>query len=161
VPGISLPRRCHPRQAQVFERAVHHGLQLPRVFYFPAFGEIDASFFGVKPFGIAEIFFGTTRLSNFHQEGLHDVFLHATRLPENALGVQVDMEVPRLNHADGACLFARFAFCSLAMRKTSVGGSLGKRPLAAAVRVDQQEFRMGILPPVTHCRDLERKREPG
>ena len=145
----------------MFQGAVDYRLQFARVLHFAAFGESDARLVGAQPRGIAIVFMRPTCLANLHQKGLDHVLLHTSGLPEDSLGVKVDVEVPGLDDADGACFFAGFAFGCLAVRETSVGGSLGKRPLVAAVGVYQQKLGVRVLPAVADGCDLQRESELG
>ena len=73
---------------------------------------------------------------HFHEERLDDVLLHPFRLPEDALGVKVEMEMAGFDDAHGSGFFEGLAFGSLAVREASLGCAFGKGPLAAAICVD-------------------------
>ena len=62
-----------------------------------------------------------SHLVDFHQKGLDDEFLHAARLPEHALGVNIKMKVSRPDRAQRAGLLRCFALGGLAMREPRVG----------------------------------------
>src|SRR5713226_7818235 len=147
--------RSHPRDAEVLHRPVDYRLEFVRVFDFAAFGQDNARLFCVEPAGIAKVFLGTASLADFHQESLDHIFLHTACLPEDALRVNIDVEMTRLNDADGARFFLGFAFSRLAVREARFGRPLGKRPLAAAVGMDQQKLGMRIHPPVADGSDLQ------
>jgi hypothetical protein len=51
--------------------------------------------------------------------------------------MQVEMEVPRFNHAHSASFFQGFACRSLTVGETIVGAAFRERPLAAAVGIHQ------------------------
>jgi hypothetical protein len=76
----------------------------------------------------------------FHQEGFDYKFLHAAGLPEDALRMNVEMKVARLNRAQRPGFFGRFAFGGLAVREPGVGRSLWESPLVAAVGINQKEL---------------------
>src|SRR6202040_2454888 len=116
------------------------GLELVGVFFFAALGEDDACFVCLEPGGIAVVFFGVAGLANFHQKSFYHIFLHAARLPEHSLGVNVNVKMAGLDDADGSSFFSGFAFCGLAVREAGLGGSLGECPLVAAVGMNQQEI---------------------
>jgi hypothetical protein len=56
------------------------------------------------------------QLIYFQQESFYDKLLDPGRFPEDALGVNVEMEVPGLDRSYGAGLFQRLAFGSMAVR---------------------------------------------
>src|ERR1019366_5158915 len=107
---------------------------------FAALGQDNARFSCIEPGGIAVVFLGAASLADVHQESFDHVFLHAAGLPEDALGVNVDVEMAGLDDADSARFFFGFAFGGLAVREAGVGGSLGKCSLAAAVGMDPQKL---------------------
>jgi hypothetical protein len=65
------------------------------------------------------------------------------------------MKVPWLNRTDNAGFLERFARGSLAMRKASIGATLGKRPFIAAVCLDQQKLDRGAALAIANGRDLQ------
>jgi hypothetical protein len=73
--------------------------------------------------------------------------------------MKVNVEMAGLDDAEGARFFFGFAFGGLAVREAGFGGSLGKRPLAAAVGMDQQKLGMRIHPPVADGSDLQGQRK--
>jgi len=142
----------------MFQGAVDHRLELVGVFDLAALGQNNARLLRIEPGRVAKVFLRTPSLANFQQESLDHVFLHAASLPEDALRVNVDVEMAGLDDSDGARFFLGLAFGSLAVRKPSLWGSLGKRPLVAAVGIDQQKLGMRIHPPVTDGGDLQGQR---
>ena len=86
------------------------------VFDFPALCQDNARFVGLEPGGIAIVFLWNARLKDFHQKSFYDVLLHAARLPKNALRVNINMEVARLNDSESTRFFFGFTFGSLTMR---------------------------------------------
>src|ERR1700678_1367285 len=125
-----------------------------------SFRQDHACLFRIAPGRIAIIFLGSTSLADFHQESLDHIFLHAARLPEYALRMNVNMEMAGLDNAPGTGLFLRFAFGGLTVGQAWFRSSLGKRPLTAAIGMDQQKLDMGIHSPVADGRDLQRQRKP-
>jgi hypothetical protein len=94
---------------------------------------------------------------HLEQKCLDYIFPHSRRSPENAFGMEVEAEMARLDTAANAGFFPGFAFGSPAMRERSFGITLGKSPLAAAVRVHQQELDRWAAPPVADSRYLQWK----
>ena len=150
----------HFRNAQVFQRAVDHSLQFVGIFDLAALGKNDARLRCIEPGGIAVVFVGTAGLADFHQKSLNDIFLHASGLPKDAFRMNVDMEVARLDDADSARFFFGFAFGGLAVREAGLRGSLGKRPLIAAVSMDQKKLDLRIHAPIADSRHLQGQRKP-
>jgi len=147
--------------ADVFNGAIHYGLQFPGIFHFPASGEDNAGFPRIEPGGIAKIFVRTAGLADVQQKGFDDEFLNATRLPENALRVNIDVEVAGLNDSDGSGFFTGFALSGLAVRQVRFGGSLWERPLVAAIGIHEQELGVGVTSAITDSGYLQRQREAG
>lgn len=104
------------RMANVLEGTVDDGLEFSRVLYFAAFGEDEAGVVGFEPGGIATVFVRLAGLTHFHEESFHNVFLHTARLPKNALGMDVNVKVARLDDSHRSGFFARFAFGRLTVR---------------------------------------------
>ena len=132
----------------MLQSAVNNSLEFASVFDFPSLGQYYPSPVGVEPGRIAESLIGPTGLLYFHQKCLDYVFLHASALPENTLGVNVNVEVTWLNDSDGASFLLGFAFGRLTVRKARFGRTFRKRPLAAAVGVDEQKLGVRVAPPV-------------
>src|ERR1700683_234907 len=84
--------------------------------------------------------------------------MHATRLPEHALGVDVEMKMARFNGAQSAGFFGGLALGGLAVREPGLRRSFGKGPLISAVGVHQQEFHGGATLAVTDRGHLQRQR---
>src|ERR1019366_890173 len=122
VTSQALASRGHASYAEVLQRAINHGLEFVGVFDFAAFGQDHARSFCIEPGGVAVVFLGTASLADVHQKSFDHVFLHAAGLPEDALGVNVDVEMAGLDDADGARFFLGFAFRGLAVREAGVGG---------------------------------------
>src|SRR5580692_8748420 len=131
------------------------------VFNFASFGKDYACFFCIEPGGIAVVFFRLAGLPDFHQEGFDDIFLHASGLPEDAFGMNIDVEVAWLDGSDSTRFFFGLAFSSLTMGEARFRGAFGERPLVAPVGVDQKKFDMRIYPPVTDGGYLQGQREAG
>src|ERR1700676_1109069 len=140
-----------------FERAVDQGFEFARIFYFAASGQAAFGFFRAYPRRTPIAFVGAAQLMNFHHEGLDHKFLHPAGLPEYALGMKVEMEVGRLEGADGAGFFGRFAFGGLTMRQPRIGRSLGESPLVAAVGIHQEELDRRTSPAITDRSHLKRQ----
>src|ERR1022692_3880252 len=143
MPALPVLAGCrHAERADALERSVDYGLEFVSVFDFAALGQEHARSVSIEPGGITVVFIGSARLPDVHQEGFDDILLHASGLPEHAFGMNVNVEVSRLDEADGARFFFGFALGGLAVREARFGGSLGKCPLAAAIGVDQQKLGM-------------------
>src|ERR1035437_10283923 len=99
-PTPAFTRRSHACYAEVLHRAVDYGLEFVGVFDFPALGQDSARFSRVEPGGIAVVFLGSASLADVHQERFDHIFLHAALLPEDALGVNVDVEMTGLDCAE-------------------------------------------------------------
>src|SRR6266849_61165 len=113
--GRTLSRSRRPRDADLLQRPVNDHLQFPRVPDLAPFGEDFLGFFGSAPSRIAHRLVGLPILLYFQQEGLDDKFLHSGRLPKNALGMDIEVEMPRLNAAANPSLFPCLALRSLTM----------------------------------------------
>lgn len=148
--------RGHTHRANALERTVNYGLEFVGVFHFAALGEDNAGFVGVEPSGIAVVFFGLTRVPDFHQECFDYIFLHTPGLPEDPLGVNVDVEMAGLDDADSSRFFSGLAFGGLTMRKAGLRCTFRKRPLAAAIGMNKKKFDTRIHPPIAHSGDLKR-----
>ena len=133
----------------MLQSAVNNSLEFASVFDFPSLGQYYPSPVGVEPGRIAESFIGPRGLLYFHQKCLDYVFLHASALPENTLGVNVNVEVTWLDDSDGTSFLLGFAFGRLTVRKASFGCAFRERPLAAAVGVDEQKLGVRVAPTVT------------
>ena len=120
----------------MLQSSVNYGLEFTGILYFSTLGQYDTRFFRFKPGGIAKRFLGTAGLMDFHEEGLDGVFLHASVLPEDAFGVNVNVEVPGLDESGDAGFFVGLAFRGLAVGKFCVGRPFGKSPFPAAVGID-------------------------
>jgi hypothetical protein len=134
----------------VLQSAVNNSLEFASVFDFPSLGQYYPSPVGVEPGRIAESLIGPTGLLYFHQKCLDYVFLHASALPENTLGVNVNVEVTWLDDSDGAGFLLGFAFGRLTVRKARFGGAFRERPFATAVGVDEQKLRVRVTASVTN-----------
>ena len=99
-----------------FQGAVDHGFEFVEVLHFTPLGETLFRFFGAHPGGPAIGLIRLAHLLNFHQESFDHEFLHSARLPENSLGMQIEMKVARLNRAERSGFFRSFAFRGLAVR---------------------------------------------
>jgi hypothetical protein len=69
----------------------------------------------------------------------------------------VQMEVARLNCAEGSGFFSGFAFGGLTMGKARISRSLGESPLVAAVSINQKELNRRASPAIADRRNLERQ----
>ena len=156
MPQKQLPSRSHAYDTQMLQRAINHGLEFVGVFNFSSFSQNNPRFFRIEPGRISIVFLRSTRLSDFHQESLDHILLHPASLPKNALRMNVNMEMPRLDNTECARLFFGFALGSLTMRQAWFGSPLGKRPLAASVGVDQEKLDMRIHSTVAHRSNLQR-----
>src|ERR1700688_1681962 len=154
--GIGAPEFVVELDA--FEGAVDHGFELAGIFYFAAFGEAALGFFRAHPRGAAIAFIGAAHLVDFHQEGFDHEFLHAAGLPEHALRMNVEMEMARLDGADGSGFFGGFAFGGLAVREARVSRALGESPLVAPVGIYQEELNGRAAPAITDRSHLKRQR---
>src|SRR5437763_16109742 len=150
-----LANRKRLRRPNLFHGPINYGLQFPRVLHLTPFGENFSRFVGRVPGGISHLFFGVNCLLHFQQKGFYDEFLHTWVAPENSFGVNIHMEVPRLDMPANSCLFPGFAFRGLAMRHSRMGITLRKCPFASAVGVHQYKFQLSATPPVTDGCDLE------
>ncbi len=124
----------------MLQSAVNNSLEFASVFDFPSLGQYYPSPVGVEPGRIAESLIGPAGLLNFHQKCLHHVFLHASALPENAFGVNVNVEVTWLDDSDCAGFFLGFALGGLTVRKARFRSAFRERPLATAVGVNEQKL---------------------
>jgi len=137
-----------------FERAIHHRLQLTCIFHFPALGENLARFLNGKPGRITIVFVRLLDSAHFHQEGFDHKLLHTAGLPKDALGMQVQMEVTRLDETDCTGLFQGLSLRGLTVGESRVGCSLGECPLVAAVGLNEEEFYTGAALAVANGRYL-------
>src|SRR5215468_10438760 len=122
-----------------------------KVLHFASLGETSFCFFRAEPSWLAVLLVRLAHLVHFHQEGLDHKLLYATRLPEDAFGMNVEVEMAGFDGPKGASLFGSFAFRRLAMRQPGISRPLRESPFIAAVRIDQQEFdgspSVGSRPP--------------
>src|SRR5579864_6123517 len=98
------------------ESAVDHRLQFVEILYFTAFGQTSLRFLRSEPGRLAITLIRLAHLMHFHQKCLDHEFLHSSGLPENALRVNVKMEMTRLDGADRTGFFRCFALGRLAVR---------------------------------------------
>src|SRR5881394_938408 len=80
-----LANRKRLRRPNLFHGPINYGLQFPRVLH-------------LTPFGV-------NCLLHFQQKGFYDEFLHTWVAPENSFGVNIQMEVPRLDMPANSSLF--------------------------------------------------------
>jgi len=168
--GAGESRRCAVGNqclvgADVFDRPVHHRLKFRRVLHLTPLAQHLARLDGAEPGWIAHRFGRFPGAPDFQQKGFHNEFLHAGRLPENTFGVQIEVEVPRLNDTGSAGLFESLTLGGLAVRQVRFDGTLGECPLAPAVGFYQEELDRVAAFPVTDrstCsgKDLETRSEP-
>src|SRR5215469_18267036 len=92
-----------------FQGAINHRLQFVRVLYLASLGQSPLRFLGADPGGAAIGFLGTAHLMNFHEKSLDHKLLHASRLPEHAFRMNVEMEVSRLYGSNRTGFLCRFA----------------------------------------------------
>src|SRR5271156_2120652 len=110
--GVAAFRILSPESAvepNAIERAIDHCFHFVRILYLASLGQPTLGFRRTEPGGMAHRFFRSAQFVDFHQESLHHKFLHATRLPEHALGMNIEMEVARLDGAQSARFFYRLA----------------------------------------------------
>src|SRR5258708_29938770 len=96
---------------------------------------------------MAQRFIRAAHLLDFHQEGFDDEFLHSSGLPENSLGVDVEMKVPRLDGTEGAGFFRSLTLGGLAVREAGLRGPFWEGPLFAPLRFSPPEFHPLAPPP--------------
>src|SRR5271157_2792975 len=111
-PAVAAFRILAPQLAvevNALQSAIDYRFQFMRVLHFAAFGQPLPRFFWTEPGGPSHWLIRPAHFVDFHQKGLHHKFLHAARLPEHALGVNVEMKMPRLDGADGTGLFRGLA----------------------------------------------------
>src|SRR5579864_7451411 len=140
-----------------FEGAIDDGFELVKILNFSALGQAALGFGGAHPGGMAVGLVGAAHLVNLHQKSFDHKFLHATGLPEDSLGMYVQMKVARLDGADRAGFFRGFAFGGLAVGEAGIGGSLGESPLVAAVGINQKELNRRASPAIADRSDLKRQ----
>src|SRR5437899_331407 len=112
----TLSRSYRPGDPDLLQRPVNDRLQFPRVLDLTPFGENLFGFFGSEPGRVAHRLVGFSILLYFQQKGFDDKFLHSGRLPKNALRMDIEMEMPRLDAAPNPGLFPCLAFRRLTMR---------------------------------------------
>jgi len=115
----------HARHAEVLDCAVDYSLELVGVFDFAALGQDHARSFCVEPGWVAVVFLGLAGLADFHEEGFDYVFLHAAGMPEDALGVDVDVEVVGLDDAGGSGFFLGLRSAAWLCERRGSGAPLG------------------------------------
>src|SRR6266566_7572231 len=150
-----LANRKRLRRPNFFHGPINYRLQFFRILHFAAFGENFSRLLGRVPSGISHLFFRTNCLLYLQEKGFNHIFLHSRLAPENALRVNVNMKVARLDVPANAGFFPSFAFCCLAMRHSRMRVAFGKGPFASAIRIYQQEFQRRATPPIAHSRDLQ------
>ena len=84
--------------------------------------------------------------------------LHAAWLPEDTLGVKVEVKVARFDDAPRTGLFDCLTFRGLTVGKPGLCGAFGEGPLAAAIGSYQQKFNGGAAPAIADGRNLQRHR---
>src|SRR5437667_9780998 len=127
--------RQRPSRPNLFHGPINYNLQFSRVLHFAAFGENFSRLLGRVPGGISHLFFRTNCLLYLQEKGFNHIFLHSRLAPENALRVNVNMKVARLDVPANAGFFPSFAFCCLAMRHSRMRVAFGKGPFASAIRI--------------------------
>ena len=142
------------------DRAIDYRLQLAGVLHFSSFGQNLASFVGSEPGGIAHRLEGISRLFDFQEEGFDHEFLNTGWLPEDSLGVDVDVKMPGLDSAPDPSFFQGLALGGLTVREVRFGRPLGKGPLAVAIGADQQELYGRTLAAIAYGGYLQRQCEP-
>src|SRR5579859_5119969 len=140
-----------------YEGAVDNGFEFAEILHFAALGQAALGFSGAHPRGMAVGLVGAAHLVNLHQKSLDHKFLHAAGLPEDSLGMYVQMKVARLDGPAGPGFFGRFAFGGLAVGEAGIGGSLGESPLVAAVGINQKELNRRAPPAIADRSDLKRQ----
>src|SRR6476660_4053917 len=93
----------------------------------------------------------------FHQESFDGKLLYSGRLPENSLGVGIDMKMPWLDVAVSASFFPGFALGGLTVGQVGFRSTFRESPLVPAVGIYQQEFHRSAAAAVAHCSDLQRQ----
>src|SRR4029077_1207001 len=83
------------------KRAVDDCLQFGGVLDLASLGQNLASFGGREPGRIAHCLPRRARGGDFHQEGFDHEFLYACRLPKHAFGMNVKVEMPGFDDANG------------------------------------------------------------
>ncbi len=134
----------------MLQSPVNNSLEFASVFDFSSLSQYYPRLVGVEPSRFAESLIGPAGLLYFHQKCLHYVFLHASALPEDAFGMNVDVEVTRLDDSDGAGFLAGLALRSLAVREAVFRRPLWERPLATAVGVDEQKLGVRVTASVAN-----------
>src|SRR5580704_2552425 len=153
--GMTIPESVV--QMNAFDGAVDDGFEFAKILYFAASGEAALGFFRTDPSRVTIAFVGTAHLMDLHEEGLDHEFLHSTGLPEYALGMDVEVEVTRLDGADRTGFFGGFALGGLAVREARVSRPLGECPLVAAVGIHQEELDRVAAPAITDRSHLKRQ----
>src|SRR5215471_16642088 len=103
-------------ELNALQRAINDCFEFVEILHFASLGETFLGFFRSEPRRLSMALVRLAHLMYFHQKCFDHEFLHATGLPENSLGVDVEMEVTRLDGADRSRLFCSFAFRRLAVR---------------------------------------------
>src|SRR3984957_18241621 len=102
-------------ELHALQGAVDHGFEFASVFHFAAFGQTAFGFFRTEPGGMAHGLIGSAHVLHLHQKCFDYEFLHAARLPEHALGMNVEVKVARLDGARRSCFFHGFTLGVLAV----------------------------------------------
>ena len=98
---------------------------------------------------------GRARSFDFEEKSLDDEFLDSGGLPEDALGMEVEVEVLEVDGAGDASFFEGLQSSGLTVREMRLGGAFGKGPLTAAAVVDQEKLDVGTATTVAHGCDLQ------
>src|SRR4029077_12510497 len=106
-------------------------------------------FFGAHPGWPSIAFVWAAHFADLHQEGFDYEFLHSSGLPEHTFGMEIDVEVARLDEADGSSFFLGLTLGGLAVRKVGLGTSLGEGPLVAAIGINHKELNGRAAPAIT------------
>src|SRR6516225_2558211 len=101
---------------QMLHGAVDNGAEFRGVLRLAPFCQSPARLLDAEPGGVAHGLVRRLGASHFQQEGLHDEFLDAAGLPEDAFGVEVKVKMSRLDHADSPSLLQRLALRRLTVR---------------------------------------------
>ena len=100
----------------MFQRSVNHDAEFLTILALATLGQHFLSISGAEPGRIALGFLRGLQLIYFQQKSFYDKLLDPGRFPEDALGMNVEMEVPRLDRSYGAGLFQCLALGSVAVR---------------------------------------------
>ena len=122
------------------ERAIDHRLEFAEIFHFASLGQPTFRFFRAEPGRPAVGFVRLAHLMDLHQKRLHHEFLHASGLPENALGINVEMEVTRLDRAQMRRPLPPLRVRRPGYVKAERPWSPWESPLVAAIGINQKEL---------------------